>query len=127
MLKFLNFIFISFFFLGCSLKEPQKSQSAVILIKTPKMKFYDKGFIRQYNDRTEVQIFNAGNLILNLKIYDDNICSSMFECMDLSEFNRIYLDKSYDNYFVRDLFLKRDKNVIFRDKSKKILIKIKKD
>ena len=33
------------------------------------MKFYDKGFITKYDDYIHLQIFNVGQLVLNLEIY----------------------------------------------------------
>jgi hypothetical protein len=56
------------FFAGCSTIKPQFVSSATILIKTPKMKFYDKGFITKYRDYTNVQILQAGTSVLTLKM-----------------------------------------------------------
>ncbi len=91
------------------------------------MKFYDKGFIYNYDKYTQVQIFSAGTSILDLKIYDDKICTSMFKCQDLEEFNAQNLHKSYKKSFIKDLFTKNKQNIIHRDKKHHILIKIKKD
>lgn len=116
-----------FLFTACSFHNPVISNSATILIKTPKMKFYDKGFISKYEDYTQVQIFSAGTVVLNLKIYDNQICRDTFECQSLKAFNRQNLDKSYDDMFLKELFDKNEKEVIYRDKQKGILIKILRD
>ncbi len=124
-----SFIYLILVFLisGCAFKQPQLSQSATILLKTPTMKFYDKGFITKYSDHTQVQIFSAGNMVLSLDIYEDRICKSTFECLSLKEFNKQNLNASYKDTFIKELFEKADKNVIFKDKKAGILIKIIRD
>lgn len=97
------------------------------MIKTPQLKFYDKGFISKYLNYTQVQIFSAGTSVLNLKIYKDRICRDTFECENLESFNRKFLHKSYDSQFLKNLFEKEQKEVTYRDKENKILIKIKRD
>ena len=91
------------------------------------MKFYDKGFIYKYQDYTSVQIFSAGTVILNLKMYEDRICKDTFACQDLKTFNKEFLHESYEEEFLRNLFEKNQQNIIHRDKKNKILIKIKRD
>jgi len=127
MFKFLKYILVIFAITACSTKQPQLSQSATILLKTPTMKFYDKGFISKFEDHTQVQIFSAGALILNLDIYEDRVCQSTFECLSLKEFNRENLDSSYEDNFIKKLFERNEKKTVFKDKQKGILIKITKD
>ncbi|OUR71029.1 hypothetical protein A9Q76_06175 [Arcobacter sp. 31_11_sub10_T18] len=91
------------------------------------MKFYDKGFITQYDNYTQVQIFSAGTLVLNLEIYEDRICQSTFKCQSLKVFNAQNLDRSYADNFIKKLFDKTSKKTVFRDKKNGILIKITKD
>lgn len=128
---FFKYSFISlllvFLISGCAFNQPQLSQSATILLKTPTMKFYDKGFITKYDDYTQVQIFSAGAMVLSLDIYEDRICKSTFECLSLKDFNKQNLNASYKDTFIKELFEKADKNVIFKDKKAGILIKITRD
>ena len=91
------------------------------------MKFYDKGFIFNYDDYTQVQIFSAGTAILDMKIYEDRVCSSTFKCEKLEIFDAKNLHKSYKKEFLRELFSKNEKEIIHRDRKNRILIKIKKD
>ena len=91
------------------------------------MKFYDKGFIYKYANYTQVQIFSAGTAVLDMKIYEDRICKSTFECQDLRTFNRQNLHESYDDMFIKNLFDKNQKEVVHRDRENRILIKIKRD
>jgi len=127
MSQFFKYILLIFIFTGCAIKQPVLSQSATILLKTPSMKFYDKGFISVYDTYTQVQIFSAGSLILNLEIYKDKICQSTFKCQSLTSFNAQNLDDTYEESFLKKLFDKQEKRVVFRDKKKKILIKILRD
>jgi len=91
------------------------------------MKFYDKGFITKFTNYTNVQIFSAGTSVLNLKLYDKQICRDTFECQNLKSFNSEFLHKSYEENFIKELFDNENKEIIHRDKKNKILIKITKD
>ena len=91
------------------------------------MKFYDKGFIYKYQDYIDVQIFSAGTVILNMKIYEDRICKDAFRCQTLKAFNKEFLHESYNDLFLKELFEKNQQNITHKDKEHKILIKIKKD
>ena len=99
-------IFSIFIFSGClGTNDPQlNSSSATILIKTPQMKFYDKGFIYKYKDYTQVQIFTAGTAVLDMKIYEDKVCRSTFKCQDIKTFNKENLSSTYPDNFLKELF-----------------------
>lgn len=86
------------------------------------MKFYDKGFVTKYEDHIVLQVFNAGNLVLSLNIYKDQICTSTFECLDSLEFNKQYLNENYEKEFLYNLFSKE--KIYFKNKSDGILIKV---
>lgn len=91
------------------------------------MKFYDKGFINKYDKYTQVQIFSAGTIVLDMKIYENKICKSTFKCQDLKTFNKENLNESYDEAFLKNLFDKNQKEVIHKDRENNILIKIRRD
>lgn len=97
------------------------------MLKTPTMKFYDKGIIRKYPNHTQVAIFSAGNAVLELKIYDDRICKDTFECQTLSSFNAQHLNSNYEDTFIKNLFDTEEQTIIFEDKPNHIMIKIIKD
>ena len=122
LLTFSFWLLLAFGFVGCSIKKPIKSQSATILLKTPNMKFYDKGFILKYNNMIDLNILNAGASVLHLEIYKDRVCSSTFKCLSSKEFNKQYLNQSYDDEFLYKLF--STKKVYFKDKKNHILIKV---
>ncbi len=110
------------FFTACAINQPILTKSATILIKTPTMKYYDSGFISKYNDHIEVQIYNAGNTVLQLTIYKDRICKDTFACQSSKEFNKQFLHKNYTDDFMFNLFSKPSVN--FKDKQNHIKIKI---
>ena len=91
------------------------------------MKFYDKGFIYKYDEYTQVQIFSAGTVVLDMKIYEDRVCKSTFKCQDLKTFNSENLSSFYDDNFIKELFERNEKEIVHRDKKNNILIKIKRD
>ncbi len=87
------------------------------------MKFYDQGFITKYDDHIVLQIFNAGQIILNLKVYKDEVCKGTLQCMSSKEFNEIYFSKSYSDDFLYNLLSKN--KIYYKDKKNNILIKVK--
>ena len=91
------------------------------------MKFYDKGFIYKFKDYTQVQIFSAGTALLDMKIYEDQVCRSTFKCQDLKTFNKENLSSIYPDNFLKELFERNEKEITHRDKENEILIKIKRD
>ena len=125
--NFATLILTIVLFSSCVTKQVINSSSATILIKTPAMKFYDKGFISKYENYTQVQIYSAGKTVLDLKIYEDRICQSTFECETLEEFNKKYLHFSYKRDFLKSIFDDIKEEVVFKDLENKITIKIKKD
>jgi len=111
------------FFIGCASKIPIYTKSSTIIFKTPNMKFYDKGFIYKFDDHIQVQIFEVGHLVLDMKIYKDEVCRSSLECISSKEFNRLYLHSSYKDNFLYELFLKN--KIYHKDRKNNILIKVK--
>ncbi len=110
-------------FLGCSSKQVIESKSATVLFKTPSMKFYDKGFITKYGKYIHLQIFNVGQVVLDLEIYKDEVCQGTLQCVSSKEFNRKYLHSEYSENFLYNLFSK--KKIYHKDRKNKILIKVK--
>jgi len=87
------------------------------------MKYHDNGFITYYKDYIHLQLFSVGNVILNLKIYKDQICKSTFKCLNAKEFNKKYINQNYPSNFLYTLF--SSQNIHFKDKNNKILIRVK--
>ena len=98
--------FIILFFIGCSVKQPLRSTSSTIIIKSQTLKFYDKGFVNYYDDYINLQLFNIGTLVLDLFIYKNKICKGTLQCMSAEKFNAEYLSSSYRDQFLYELFMK---------------------
>lgn len=123
-LKKIVLIIVTLLFMSsCATKQPIITSSYTILIKTPQMKFYDKGFISKYDNYIHLQIFQVGNLVLDLKIYKDTICQSTIKCISAKEFNEKYLHNSYKDDFLYNLF--SQKKIYYKDTINNILIKVK--
>jgi len=91
------------------------------------MKYYDKGFIIKDSNHIVLQIYDAGQSILELFVYKDKVCTSVFECQNSSAFNAQNLSADYKDDFLFNFLAQDKKNIIFKDKKNKILIKINKN
>jgi len=89
---------------GCSQVKLTKQESALIVIKTPTMKYADMGFISNSPSLVKVDIYGAGQPIMNFEINAMNICMSTFKCMDKASFNEKVLSKYYDDTVLEDIF-----------------------
>ena len=69
------------------------------------MKYNDHGFIFYYDDYIQLQLLNFGNLVLDLSIYKDKICTNKFQCIAAEKFNKKYINESYEQSFLYDLFI----------------------
>ena len=110
-------------FTSCAVKNLQQSKSAVVIFQTPIFKFYDKGFVNIYDDHINLQVFEVGQLALNLYVYKDKICQSTFECISGEEFNKKYLHISYKKDFLYNLL--SENKIYHKDRKNNIFIKIK--
>ena len=99
----LMLLFIS----GCTAKQLVKEknqESALITLKTPTMRYSDQGFIYKGSEFVKVEIYSMGQPILSLDINAINICMSLFECMEKSEFNAKVLHASYPPTLLENIF-----------------------
>lgn len=144
-----------FLFIGCAPIKYKKNQSSLIIIKTPKLKFADLGYIRKNANNVRADLFVAGRLVESIKI-DAMVCVKD-GCLSKASFNAEYLSKDYpDNLLLNVLlarpifnseFLKRradgfvqniksskydivykvqNQNIYFKDRKNNFLIKISK-
>lgn len=125
-MRMIYLLLVILFFSSCSINQPIKSQSATILIKTNSMKFYDNGFIKKFPNYTNVQIYSAGQVVLDLSLYDNQICQSTFKCLDIKTFNQEYLNLNSSDNILKKIFDDNKEVVRYRDKKSNILIKINK-
>lgn len=95
MIIFRSLLFIIIFiFTACSITQtPIKSQPVSILIKSKKLKINDAGFIHTYANSQNIQIYNSGQNILDLKI-KENICING-ACELPLKFNKMFFGSEY--------------------------------
>ena len=98
---------------GCSIKNYETTQTKIIIIKSPKIKFADIGYLRNTDKAVELELFVAGNPVEKITI-NMLICVSA-GCMSKSGFNEDYLHMSYPDDLLQNIFLG---NAIYEGKSK---------
>lgn len=152
-MKYLLLIF-SLFFSACSIKNYEVTQTKIIIIKSPKIKFADIGYIRNTEKAVELELFIAGNAVEKFTI-NHLICTSE-GCMSKNGFNADYLHHSYPDEILQNILLGREiydakdkqktddgfqqkirtelvdikyrvnsKEIFFKDRTNKIIFKIK--
>ncbi|QFR50126.1 hypothetical protein FJR48_10460 [Sulfurimonas lithotrophica] len=91
------------FFSACSIKEYKHTQSKIIIIKSPKIKFADVGYVRNLDNAIELELFMAGKSIKKIAI-NHLICVDE-GCMSKSGFNQAYLHPSYPSELLQNILL----------------------
>lgn len=92
-------------FSACSIKEYRHAASKIIIIKTPKLKYSDLGYVKNSEDAVSLELFVAGNMVQNIEI---NYLVCVNEgCMSKSSFNEEYLHKSYPDKLLQNIALGR--------------------
>jgi len=111
------------FFIGCS----TKTTPIYAVIKTPKIKLSDQGFLKEGVGYKEIVIYKAGVEPIKIVIKNSFICFNE-KCMDKEKFIKEYLSKNYPIDFFDRILNKKCING-FKCKIGKnfILIKNKKD
>ena len=103
-MKYTLLIFI-LLFSACSLKDYEHTKTKIIIIKSPKVKFADVGFIRNSKKSIELELFVAGKAIEKFTI-NHLICMSD-GCMSKSRFNKDYLHVTYPEDILQNILLAR--------------------
>lgn len=91
---------------GCSAKHFTHSEPKMIVLKTPKLKFADTGYIRTDGEALQVELFAAGMAVEKITI-DQEVCVSA-GCMSEEKFVRDYLYSDYPRDTMRHILLGRD-------------------
>ncbi|MDQ7060232.1 MAG: hypothetical protein Q9M43_03575 [Sulfurimonas sp.] len=113
----MKYILLSFILLfsACSIKNYETTQAKIIIIKSPKIKFADIGYLRNTGDAIELELFIAGNPVQKIEI-NTLICVSA-GCTTKSAFNEEYLHFSYPDSLLQNILLGQ---VIYDGKNKQI-------
>lgn len=102
---FMKFVFVFFVLLlsGCSIKNYVSNQSKLIVIKSPKIKFADLGYVRNTDDKIQVQMFIAGKMVQQIEI-NHLVCVNEW-CYTKNKFNEEYLHYSYPENLLQNVIL----------------------
>jgi len=88
---------------ACSIKNYEHTQSKIIIIKSPKLKFADLGYLRNTQDAVELELFIAGKSVEKFTV-NHLICVSD-GCMSKSGFNKDYLNQAYPDEILQNILL----------------------
>jgi len=101
-MKYILLIILSFF-TACSLKNYTHSESKIIIIKTPHLKFSDLAYVNSTDDSVRLELFVAGTNVQNIEI-NHLICLNE-GCMIKSSFNKEYLNENYPDTILQNIVL----------------------
>lgn len=101
----MKYLLIAFalLFSACSIKNYEITQTKIFIIKSPKLKFADLGYLRNSQKSIELELFTAGKAIEKITI-NHLICMSE-GCMTKSSFNKDYLNESYPSEILQNILL----------------------
>ena len=97
------FILTALLLSACSLKDYKHSESKVVIIKTPKLKFSDLAYIKHTGSSVALELFVAGKQVQKISI-DYLICVDE-GCMSKSGFNSEYLNSAYPDDILQNIIL----------------------
>jgi len=80
---------------ACAKPTYTQQDSALIVWKTPLLRYADQGFIYKAPAATKVEIYSNGTALMRLKIDREHICASFWACESKSRFNAKYLSRYY--------------------------------
>ena len=91
------------FFNACSIKNYEHSDTKIVTIKSPKIKFSDIGYVRHSGDAIELELFIAGHVFQ--KIHINRMICVEEGCMSKHSFNSQYLNASYPDDILQNVIL----------------------
>lgn len=103
-MKYLTLL-ATLFFTACSVTNYQHTQTKLIIIKSPLIKFADVGYIRNSDKSISLELFTAGQRVEEITI-NHLICVSQ-GCMSKSGFNEEYLSAEYPDDILQNILLAR--------------------
>lgn len=101
-MKYILLIF-TLLFSACSVKNYEHTQTKIITIKSPKIKFSDAGYLRNSANTIELELFMAGKCIEKITV-NHLICVSD-GCMSKGGFNKDYLNPAYPDDTLENMLL----------------------
>jgi len=98
------FVSVLFLFSACSIKNYEHTETKIITLKTPKIKFSDIAYLRYSGNALELELFVAGHFFKKITI-DRLICVSDEGCMTKQGFNNAYLSDAYPQDILQNILL----------------------
>jgi len=95
---------MAFILSACATTEYTSQKSVFIVFKTPTFKVADLGFMYENEKEVKVEMYSNGQAIMALKLGEENICMSTFECMDKNRFNKSVLITRYPKDILTHIF-----------------------
>lgn len=95
--------FFILFFAGCSTKNYEFTQTKIVIIKSPKLKFADVGYLRNSEKSIELEIFVAGTAVEKIAI--NHVICVRDGCMSKRSFNEEYLHSTYPEDILQNVLL----------------------
>ena len=89
---------------GCVQNNYTQQNSALIVFKTPTLKFADMGFIYQNPTNIKLEIYAIGQALMKLNISNKQICMSRLKCMSPKTFNKEVLNINYPQNILSNIF-----------------------
>ncbi len=104
--RLMRYFLLSFIFLfsACSIKNYEHTESKIVTIKTPKLKFSDIGYLRHSGEALELELFIAGHIFKRIDI-NHLICVSNEGCISKEGFNGKYLNSTYPPNLLQNILL----------------------
>jgi len=99
-------LILTIMFSACSIKNYEHVQSKIIIIKSPKLKFADLGYLRNTQDAIELELFVAGKVVEKFSI-NHLICVDN-GCMSKRNFNEDYLTSAYPDDLLQNILLSKE-------------------
>jgi len=99
-------LILTIIFSACSVKNYEQVQSKIIIIKSPKLKFADLGYLRNTKNAIELELFVAGKVVEKFSI-NHLVCVSE-GCMSKRNFNEKYLNAAYPDELLQNILLSKE-------------------
>ncbi len=115
----MRYLIWSFFLLfsGCSVKNFSSKESKIVIIKSPKLRFSDIGYIKHDGEAIELEFYSAGVAVETISV--DNLVCVHDGCMSKGAFNAEYLNASYPSDTLENILMRRPiyggKNLVKND------------
>ncbi|MBU0720855.1 hypothetical protein KJ877_05890 [bacterium] len=101
-MKYIVLVF-TLLFSACSIKNYEHTHSKILIIKSPKIKFADLGYVRNSSKSIELELFVAGQSIEKITI--NHLICVREGCMSKGGFNTDYLHPSYPAELLQNILL----------------------